>query len=262
MSIRTVDFSAWTGEIQDEDWNYLWDQGIRLAIVQAYGGRPGGTTGPNPFAQQQVEGAKRRGMHLAAYTYPSWKWVEALDNLGPFVSDMQALALDVEARAPVHPDQITDLRNMDIRPIIYASANSWNTIMGDSPYKDTFSEMDVGLWVAYYPYRVWNGQWPVNVQEGMRYQVDSWQRCVGWQFAGTTTLSDETWDLNIFEDDFIVQPPDDCSDRLAACEGEREALAGALGRSEAEVANLQRTMRAAAQACDNTATSLRDAAGD
>lgn len=262
MSIRAVDFSAWTGTIEDEDWNYLWDQDVRLAIVQAYGGRPGGATGPNPYAQQQLAGAKRRGMYLAAYTYPSWAWVEALENLGPFVSDMQALALDVEARAPVHPDQIDDLRAMGIRPIIYASAHTWSTIMGDSPFKDTFAEMDVGLWVAQYPYRDWSGQWPTNVQDGMRYQVDGWQRCVGWQFAGTTTLSDETWDLNIFEDDFIAQPPDDCSDRLAACEAQIAELEAALGLSEAEVANLRAVMHSAAHVLDNTSLVLRDIAGE
>lgn len=243
MNVPVVDLSAWTGEVQDDDWNCLWDMGIRGAVVQAYGGRPGGT-GPNPHAQQQLAGAARRGMHLAAYTWPSWAWRPALDNLGPFASKIQALALDVEAGAPAHPDQINDLRDAGIRPIIYTSASQWQKIMGNSPYRDTFAELGVDLWVAYYPRLVWDGRWPINVQDGMRYPVDGWSACVGWQFVGTTTLSDETWDLNIFEGSFFTDPEScpDCADLKAEVARLKErvvAIETANYKLNAKVINLE-----------------------
>ncbi|KKL23136.1 hypothetical protein LCGC14_2428430, partial [marine sediment metagenome] len=50
------------------------------------------------------------------------------------------------------------------------------------------------------------GPWPAALQEGdLPYVPNSWPRdlVVGWQWMGTTTLQDEQFDLNVFDEAFI-----------------------------------------------------------
>lgn len=198
--VRAVDVSAWTGEIADSAWASMHSSGIRLAIIQGYGGGPYGT-GPNPYARQQLAGARRAGLTVAGYTWPPGQWPYAwdiLDDHGPFAF----IALDVEAGASVSPADMYGVARLDVEPVIYASRSSWTEIMG----ADTrFAPL--GLWDA--GGRRYHGDltWPDSLDEEW-VPYGGWTHRVGWQWHGSTPLFGETVDLSVFDADWLASLED------------------------------------------------------
>lgn len=202
-AVRTVDCSAHQGPVSRDVFRSLYDLGVRAFIPQIYGGTPSGT-GPNPYLAIQVRNALAAGLVVpGGYVWPSWGWPEAVAYWQQQVPDvpLRTLALDVEADAPVHPDQVNDLRLRGIEPIIYTSWSQWERIMGNSPHYHWFSDNKVPVWVAYYPSREWNGDWP-DTHVPPAYIPKPWQvrpeLVVGWQFRGTVSVAGSSFDLNVF----------------------------------------------------------------
>ncbi len=241
--MRVLDGSAWTKEIAPSVWPALRSSGIRMYIPQIYGSGPGGT-GLNPYLKQHVEGALAAGIVVpTGYTWPSWRWPESVAYWQKELSTpLLCIWLDVEATAGVHPDQIEDLRGAGIIPGIYASRNSWSNIMGaDTRFRD------VPLWVAHYR----RGPWPEALQEGtLPYVPNGWPRelVVGWQWLGTTTLKDEQFDLNVFDEAFIQglykdAPPVEKEltvGQYKELSGQIRALTGRVAENEKDIATLQK----------------------
>jgi LysM repeat protein len=202
--LRGLDASAWTNEIAPSVWEALISSGIKVFTPQIWGGGPGGT-GPNPYLKQQVEGALAAGLKVfSGYVWPSWHWPDAVGYWEEELSiPLKVIWLDVEAGAGVHPDQVEDIIGRGFIPGIYASRTSWGSIQGTD---SRFSAQP--LWVAHYR----SGDWPTDVQEGeVPWMPDSWERPVGWQWMGTTTLHDEQFDLIVWDEEWVtslnVTPP-------------------------------------------------------
>lgn len=183
---RVVDLSAYTGDLSPLSVDTLIANQVTTLLVQGYGGGPAGT-GPNPSARQQAGiWLAAGGERVGTYSWPPSRFGDALNNLSGF--PLWCLAYDVEASVSVERPMI-DGCPTSIKPLIYTSQSQWQGGAGFS---------DVGLWDARYPRRVWDGHWFTNVQQGF-VPYGGWTRRVGWQFAGTTTLQDDQFDLNIFE---------------------------------------------------------------
>jgi hypothetical protein len=202
-AIRAVDCSAYQGAVSAETFRQLRALGVTAFVPQVYGSTPDGT-GPNPYLAIQTRNALAAGLAVpGGYVWPSWGWPQALAHWQRTLPDLplRFLALDVEADAPVHPDQVRDLRSRGIEPVIYTSWSQWERIMGDSPYYSWFAENGVPVWVAYYPSRDWAGDWP-NTHLPPAYVPRPWAArpglVVGWQFRGTTPVAGSQFDLNVF----------------------------------------------------------------
>lgn len=203
-TVRAVDCSAYQGPVGQDVFRRLrGEHGVRLFVPQLHGGTPDGT-GPNPYLGVQVRNALAAGLAVVGgYVWPSWAWPDALAHWQRTLPDvpLRFLALDVEAEAPVHPDQILDIRARGIEPTIYTSWSQWERIMRQSPHYSWFADNNVPIWAAYYPSREWAGDWP-ETHMPPAYIPRPWETrpalVVGWQFRGTVSLAGSSFDLNVF----------------------------------------------------------------
>lgn len=204
-TVRAVDCSAYQGPVGQDVFRRLrGEHGVRLFVPQLHGGTPDGT-GPNPYLGVQVRNALAAGLAVVGgYVWPSWAWPDALAHWQRTLPDvpLRFLALDVEAEAPVHPDQILDIRARGIEPTIYTSWSQWERIMRQSPHYSWFADNNVPIWAAYYPSREWAGDWP-ETHMPPAYIPRPWETrpalVVGWQFRGTVSLAGSSFDLNVFD---------------------------------------------------------------
>lgn len=248
--IRAVDVSAWSGPISFQQCVGLREAGVGMVIVQLHGGGPDGT-GFNPHAPATLEATLDAGLLIAGYVWPSWSWMEALNNIQPFQSRLQFLALDVEADAPVHRDQIVGIRSADHLPVIYTSRGAWQSIMGVINLFD-----DVPLWDASYWSEYDANTWPPHL--GARWvPYGGWTSRSGWQFKGSTDYLGVHCDLNVFDEAFVgaqgpVPPSPDLAARVAALESLQETLEARLTGVAVDVARQNRILARLREALDAT----------
>lgn len=216
--VRAVDLSAWQGELAPAAIDGLKSDNVELVIIQAWGGGPAGL-GPNPGFRVSADRCLAAGLAIAAYSWPPNYWLPALGIVAG--RPINFLALDVEARAEVFHDQIKGVRAAGVRPNIYTSPSQWWEIMRNS---SNFASED--FWLATYPN---DGRpWPTSID------IIPWPlgRVIGWQWAGTTTLHDEQFDLNVFDRDYVFPPKEDKMEQadfdkirdIVRAEGRAEAI--------------------------------------
>jgi virginiamycin B lyase len=102
-----VDVSRASGDVADSVWQNMVDQGIRIVVVQGWGGST-----QSPFAKDQLvgdgtatKGAQNSGLSTAAYTLlnysgnetGSYQVDQAIAAVGPGVSNLKFIAVDVES---------------------------------------------------------------------------------------------------------------------------------------------------------------------
>ena len=178
-----VDISRASGVPTDEVWRAMKQAGVKLVVVQAWGGET-----RSPVAEQQLLAAQRNGIRTAAFMIVNFESDEsgdsqareALEAVGTAVKDLKFLAIDVEpCCAPRHPydpklvgervqrirEALKTVENVrkDLAPprsraakgrkrkparphlkaIIYTTRDYWKEIAGDS-YE--FAEHGVPLW--------------------------------------------------------------------------------------------------------------------
>lgn len=203
--IRALDASAYTGEIPPSVWPILKGQnGVTHHIPQLHGGGPSGT-GPNLHLRQHVEGARAAGIVVEmGYVWPCTQWHLALTHWRDQVGGQpKVLWLDVESGSLPSISEVAAIRGMGIIPGIYTSQYFWQRDMIARPDYWWYAQNKVPLWAAYYPN---DGRpWPEQVNPA--YLPIPWrqypQDVVGWQWAGTTYLQSEGFDMSVFKQEWV-----------------------------------------------------------
>jgi hypothetical protein len=156
--IHALDVSEYSGSILGGQWGQAYDAGIRMVIVQAWGGTPRGL-GKNRLCWSQLETARKAGMMTAIYlvvpsdtTTLTHSLIQAgRDAAGSELQYIKFFALDIEGDKPLHPtDAVARLRDAIVNAspmpiVIYSSRSKWQIVMGDV---DDFNQCI--LWDARY----------------------------------------------------------------------------------------------------------------
>jgi hypothetical protein len=162
--VPAMDVSDYSGPITGTQARRAYDMGIRLAIVQLWGGRSNGTVGPNRLAVQQLSSFHVAGCALAGYfwlppdtTTKTHSLINsARDAADTYWSKLLAVAPDIEAifpTEPLHPtkpearlaDAIANVNRFGKDTPIYTSRYMWSILMRNS---DAFG--DYLLWEAFW----------------------------------------------------------------------------------------------------------------
>ncbi|MDY7541640.1 MULTISPECIES: hypothetical protein [unclassified Cryobacterium] len=136
-SVKVVD-SANT--ITDPAWfTQAYSEGIRLYVMHS---TAWGSCAPWEHTQAQLKMALDAGLKIAVYTRDATCWQGGIAAAGPYQSQLQFFALDVETGSPpVTRAMVDGVRAMGVRPVIYSGSGMWPSIMNNS---SDFA--DVPLW--------------------------------------------------------------------------------------------------------------------
>ncbi|WP_166872567.1 hypothetical protein [Salinibacterium sp. ZJ450] len=138
-SVKAID-SANT--IEDPAWfQAAYDAGFRLYVMHA---TSWGTCEPWHRTQLQLKMALNAGLMIAVYTRDPRCWEGGIVAAGPYRSQLQFFAIDVEpGGAQVTREMIDGVKRMGVRPVIYSGSGMWPEEM---QYSIAFT--DVPLWDA------------------------------------------------------------------------------------------------------------------
>ncbi|WP_035741325.1 hypothetical protein [Arthrobacter sp. MA-N2] len=196
-SVKVLDTTA---AITDPNWfRQAYAEGFRLYVMHS---TVWGTCTPWQQTQAQLKMALDAGLKIAVYTRDASCWEGGIKAAGPYVSQLQFFALDVEPGGSVVTRAMVDgVRSLGVRPVIYSGSGMWPGLMNNS---SAFS--DVPLWdtdTSNLDYTTWTANYlaPTPAQYG------------GWNTAGTMrvgvqqkfehTLNGINVDLNSFNASFL-----------------------------------------------------------
>lgn len=196
-SVKVLDTTA---AITDPNWfRQAYAEGFRLYVMHS---TAWGTCTPWQQTQAQLKMALDAGLKIAVYTRDASCWENGIKAAGPYVSQLQFFALDIEPGGSLVTRAMVDgVRSLGVRPVIYSGSGMWPGLMGNST---AFS--DVPLWdtdTSNLNYARWTADYlaPAPVQYG------------GWNTAGTMrvgiqqkfehTLNGINVDLNSFNASFL-----------------------------------------------------------
>lgn len=196
-SVKVLDTTA---AITDPNWfRQAYAEGFRLYVMHS---TVWGTCTPWQQTQAQLKMALDAGLKIAVYTRDASCWENGIKAAGPYLSQLQFFALDIEPGGSLVTRAMVDgVRSLGVRPVIYSGSGMWPGLMGNST---AFS--DVPLWdtdTSNLNYAGWTADYlaPAPVQYG------------GWNTAGTMrvgiqqkfehTLNGINVDLNSFDAGFL-----------------------------------------------------------
>lgn len=196
-SVKVLDTTA---AITDPNWfRQAYGEGFRLYVMHS---TAWGTCTPWQQTQAQLKMALDAGLKIAVYTRDASCWENGIKAAGPYVSQLQFFALDIEPGGSLVTRAMVDgVRSLGVRPVIYSGSGMWPGLMGNStafsdvPLWDTdTSNLNYARWTADYlaPAPVQYGGW--NTASTMR---------VGIQQKFEHTLNDINVDLNSFNASFL-----------------------------------------------------------
>ena len=136
-SVKVVDSA---NIITDPAWfTQAYAEGIRLYVMHS---TAWGSCAPWEHTQAQLKMALDAGLKIAVYTRDATCWQGGIAAAGPYQSQLQFFALDVETGSPpVTRAMVDGVRAMGVRPVIYSGSGMWPSIMNNS---SAFA--DVPLW--------------------------------------------------------------------------------------------------------------------
>ncbi|GAP57168.1 hypothetical protein AHiyo6_37330, partial [Arthrobacter sp. Hiyo6] len=152
-SVKVLD-SANT--INDPAWfTKAYAAGFRLYIMHS---TAWGTCTPWYNTQPQLGMALAAGLKIAVYTRDPNCWQGGISAAGPYQSQLQFFALDVETGGPVVTrDMVDGVKAMGVRPVIYTGSGMWpqmtdnSTAFSDVPLWDTNARnINYKRWIADY----------------------------------------------------------------------------------------------------------------
>ncbi|GAA3310120.1 hypothetical protein GCM10017710_06080 [Arthrobacter ramosus] len=196
-SVKVLDTTA---AITDPNWfRQAYAEGFRLYVMHS---TVWGTCTPWQQTQAQLKMALDAGLKIAVYTRDASCWENGIKAAGPYMSQLQFFALDIEPGGSLVTRAMVDgVRSLGVRPVIYSGSGMWPGLMGNST---AFS--DVPLWdtdTSTLNYASWTANYlaPAPMQYG------------GWNSAGTMrvgiqqkfehTLNGVNVDLNSFDASFL-----------------------------------------------------------
>ncbi len=196
-SVKVLDTTA---AITDPNWfRQAYAEGFRLYVMHS---TAWGTCNPWQQTQAQLKMALDAGLKIAVYTRDASCWENGIKAAGPYVSQLQFFALDIEPGGSLVTRAMVDgVRRLGVRPVIYSGSGMWPGLMGNStafsdvPLWDTdTSNLNYARWTADYlaPAPVQYGGW--NTASTMR---------VGIQQKFEHTLNGINVDLNSFNASFL-----------------------------------------------------------
>ncbi|MCX2747023.1 hypothetical protein OOZ51_04240 [Arthrobacter sp. MI7-26] len=196
-SVKVLDTTA---AITDPAWfRQAYAEGFRLYVMHS---TVWGTCTPWQQTQVQLKMALDAGLKIAVYTRDASCWEGGIKAAGPYMSQLQFFALDVEpGSSPVTRAMVDGVRSLGVRPVIYSGSGMWpglmnnSTAFADVPLWDTnASNINYASWTANYlaPAPVQYGGW--NTARTMR---------VGIQQKFEHTLNGINVDLNSFSASFL-----------------------------------------------------------
>jgi hypothetical protein len=138
-SVKVIDSA---NIITDPAWFVkAYDAGFRLYVMHS---TEWGTCAPWSRTQPQLKMALDAGLKVAVYTRDASCWQGGIEATGPYRSQLEFFALDVETDSPpVTRAMVDGVRGAGVRPVIYSGSGMWPSIMNDSP-----DFADVPLWDA------------------------------------------------------------------------------------------------------------------
>ena len=198
-SIRAID-SANT--ITDRQWfDKAYAEGFRLYILHS---TSWGTCDKWYMTEPQLGMAVAAGLKIAVYTRDPRCWREGIQATGPYATQLQFFALDIETKPgiAVTREMVDGVTSMGVRPVIYTGSGMWDDVQanGEKDFSDIalwdtdVSTFDYSSWTANYmqPRPVVYGGW--NTPSTMR---------VGVQQQFEYELNGIKVDLNSFRADFL-----------------------------------------------------------
>ncbi|CAN7375554.1 PKD domain-containing protein [Arthrobacter sp. LjRoot78] len=196
-SVKVLDTA---NTITDPAWFVqAYNAGFRLYVMHS---TAWGTCNPWFRTQTQLKMALDAGLMIAVYTRDPRCWQGGISAAGPYQSQLQFFALDVETGGvPVTRAMVDGVKSMGVRPVIYSGSGMWPQIMNNStafadvPLWDTNAgSLDYSSWAADYavPTPVPYGGW--NTSTNMR---------IGVQQKFNQTLNGVVVDLNSFDATFL-----------------------------------------------------------
>lgn len=196
-SVKVFDTTA---AITDPNWfRQAYAEGFRLYVMHS---TVWGTCTPWQRTQAQLKMALDAGLKIAVYTRDASCWENGIKAAGPYMSQLQFFALDIEPGGSLVTRAMVDgVRSLGVRPVIYSGSGMWPGLMANST-----AFADVPLWdtdTSNLNYATWTADYlaPAPVQYG------------GWNTAGTMrvgiqqkfehTLNGINVDLNSFNASFL-----------------------------------------------------------
>ncbi|GAB3567288.1 hypothetical protein GCM10027405_27370 [Arthrobacter alkaliphilus] len=182
-SVKVLDTTA---AITDPNWfRQAYAEGFRLYVMHS---TVWGTCTPWQRTQAQLKMALDAGLKIAVYTRDASCWENGIKAAGPYMSQLQFFALDIEPGGSLVTRAMVDgVRSLGVRPVIYSGSGMWPGLMGNStafadvPLWDTdTSNLNYATWTADYlaptpvPYGGWNtaGTMRVGIQQKFEHTLN------------------------------------------------------------------------------------------
>lgn len=182
-SVKVLDTTA---AITDPNWfRQAYAEGFRLYVMHS---TVWGTCTPWQRTQAQLKMALDAGLKIAVYTRDASCWENGIKAAGPYMSQLQFFALDIEPGGSLVTRAMVDgVRSLGVRPVIYSGSGMWpglmanSTAFADVPLWDTdTSNLNYATWTADYlapkpvPYGGWNtaGTMRVGIQQKFEHTLN------------------------------------------------------------------------------------------
>ena len=177
-------------------------QGFRLYVIQAVNWND-----CNPWSQTQpqIKMALDAGLKVGIYTRNPNCWHGGIDATGPYKSQIQFFAIDVETDPGVQVTQamVDGITAAGVRPIIYSGYGMWPQVMGTN----TTSFSDVPLWDTNVTGNVTLANWTPSLCQPAPVVYGGWNTSdnprIAIQQAFEITLNGVNVDLDTFDGAFL-----------------------------------------------------------
>lgn len=207
-----IDVSIWAGTIPDAKWKAAAAEGVKAAIVQAFGRTGTNTYGKNPHCAHQLAGARMAGLKTAIYVnIPASNDVDATPVMeeakaaaGRLGAHISFVALDVEGKGPLHPEDPAERLgsaaqwawDQGYSVVIYTSPYMWKIVM---PGVIAFQ----GLWL-------WDADYDKDPRLDAGFMpYGGWTKRYGKQHTPSVVGPGGIWcDLNTFDPELFEDVPD------------------------------------------------------
>jgi hypothetical protein len=189
--------------ISDAGWfTKAYAQGFRLYVLQAVN-----WSDCNPWSrtQPQIKMALNAGLKVGIYTRNPNCWKGGITATGPYRSQIQFFAIDVETDpgVPVTNAMVGGIAAMGVRPIVYSGYGMWPGVMGA---RNT-SVSTVPLWDTNVTGTVTLANWSPSLGRPVPIPYGGWNTPtnprIGVQQAFEISLNGVNVDLNTFDSSFL-----------------------------------------------------------